>query len=345
MTDAPCSPRPSPAQCVATLHTIAAAVSLLERQGIGAEVLLAGSGVSEGDLRQPSGLVTHAQELIVFANALQACGDTRIGLDIGRAMHISSYGILGYAMLVSPTLGDALQCAQDFPLLLGSYFKVSLRRNADVAAIVAADYRYRPDLAVINTDMCLASMWAVVCDVLSARRAPSALEVTFGAPAHADAYEERIGQRATFDAAENALIFPASWLDEPLPLAEPVSYLMSRQQCAQLEREWATAAGNDVTARSLRLLYSDPRRYGSLRSLADALCVSERTLRRRLAGSGSAFQALLDRVRHDLALDYLVRTRLSMSDIAERLGYSETAGFRHAFRRWTGRCPSDYRCA
>ncbi|MFL9864880.1 helix-turn-helix transcriptional regulator [Paraburkholderia fungorum] len=96
---------------------------------------------------------------------------------------------------------------------------------------------------------------------------------------------------------------------------------------------------------SLRLLYSDPCRYGSLRALADALCVSERTLRRRLAGSGAAFQALLDRVRHDLALDYLVRTRLSMSDIAERLGYSETAGFRHAFRRWTGHCPSDYRCA
>jgi AraC-like DNA-binding protein len=296
-------------------------------------------------LRQPSGLVTHAQELIVFANALRACGDTRIGLDIGRSMHISSYGILGYAMLVSPTLGDALQCAQDFPVLLGSYFKVSLRRNGDEAAIIAADYHYRPDLTVINTDMCLASMWAIVRDVLSARRAPAALEVTFSAPAHADAYEERIGRHATFDAAENTLIFPASWLDEPLPLAEPVSYLMSRQQCAQLEREWATAAGNDVTARSLRLLYSDPCRYGSLRALADALCVSERTLRRRLAGSGSAFQALLDRVRHDLALDYLVRTRLSMSDIAERLGYSETAGFRHAFRRWTGRCPSDYRCA
>jgi hypothetical protein len=129
----------------------------------------------EGDLRQPSGLVTHAQELIVFANALRACGDTRIGLDIGRAMHISSYGILGYAMLVSPTLGDALQCAQDFPVLLGSYFKVSLRRNGDEAAIVAADYHYRPDLDrdqyghVPRVDV------GDVCDVLLARRAPSAL--------------------------------------------------------------------------------------------------------------------------------------------------------------------------
>ena len=61
MTDAPCSQRPSPAQRVATLHTIAAAVSLLERQGISAELLLAGSGVGAADLRRPSGLVTQAQ--------------------------------------------------------------------------------------------------------------------------------------------------------------------------------------------------------------------------------------------------------------------------------------------
>ncbi|MFM0366110.1 hypothetical protein [Paraburkholderia sediminicola] len=46
MTDAPCSQHLSPAQCAATLHTIAATVSLLARQGIGADVLLAGSGVS-----------------------------------------------------------------------------------------------------------------------------------------------------------------------------------------------------------------------------------------------------------------------------------------------------------
>lgn len=49
MTDAPSSQRPSPAQRVATLHTIAAAVSLLDRQGIDAGVLLANTVPWRGD--------------------------------------------------------------------------------------------------------------------------------------------------------------------------------------------------------------------------------------------------------------------------------------------------------
>jgi AraC-like DNA-binding protein len=32
-----------------------------------------------------------------------------------------------------------------------------------------------------------------------------------------------------------------------------------------------------------------------------------------------------------------------LKEIASRLGYSEAANFRHAFARWIGRSPSDFR--
>jgi AraC-like DNA-binding protein len=44
-----------------------------------------------------------------------------------------------------------------------------------------------------------------------------------------------------------------------------------------------------------------------------------------------------------MAVRYLRETRLSVEDIAGLLGFSDAANFRHAFRRWTGKTPNDFR--
>ena len=331
------------AQMPANLHTVALTVSMMQKRGLQVADLLHGSGIAEDDLKQPSVMITHAQELIVFANAYRLSGDSAIGLDIGSDMHISSYGMLGYSMLVSPTLGEALRCALDFPLLLGSYFKVALENEGEMTALTARDYGYRPDLFSVNSEMCLSSLWAIVRDVMAAPVTPEEVRVAMGRPVHADRYLEVFGVEGTFDADHHALVFPTAWLERALPLAEPVSYLMARRQCAQLASEWETASGHSVVAKALRLLHAEPRRYSALNMLADALHMSERTLRRRLADANTSYQALLDRVRYELAQDYLRHTKLTIAEIAERLGYSETASFRHAFLRWSGKVPSDWR--
>jgi AraC-like DNA-binding protein len=83
----------------------------------------------------------------------------------------------------------------------------------------------------------------------------------------------------------------------------------------------------------------DLTRFKSMTSLADALYVTERTLRRRLDKDGITFQSLLDDVRHQEAVRLLDEPTLSVAAIAERLGYSEPRSFRHAYRRWTGSTP------
>jgi AraC-like DNA-binding protein len=71
--------------------------------------------------------------------------------------------------------------------------------------------------------------------------------------------------------------------------------------------------------------------------------LSERSLRRRLAGESTSYRQILDQVRETLARAYLSDTDLRVEDIAERLGYSDAANFSHAFRRWTGTAPGRYR--
>ena len=77
--------------------------------------------------------------------------------------------------------------------------------------------------------------------------------------------------------------------------------------------------------------------------LASAFKMSGRTLRRQLAGAGTSYQKLVDRFRCEDAIMCLRDTDMSTEDIAERLGFSDVANFRHAFKKWVGESPAAYR--
>ena len=155
-----------------TLHTVTLATQMLGRTGIASERLLDGSGIRPDELDNPARLICHAQELQVLANALNCTRDPALGLLLGQHMHVSAYGMLGYTLLASPTLGDALQLAIDHPALLGSYFQLALQHEDDEVRLVASGYRYAPELTVFNTELCLASLLTVIQDLLGEAARP-----------------------------------------------------------------------------------------------------------------------------------------------------------------------------
>ena len=77
--------------------------------------------------------------------------------------------------------------------------------------------------------------------------------------------------------------------------------------------------------------------------VAKALAMSTRTLARRLAVQRTTYEEVVDQLRCSLALQYLKDPGMSLSQIAWQLGYEQSTSFNHAFRRWTGRSPSEVR--
>jgi len=77
--------------------------------------------------------------------------------------------------------------------------------------------------------------------------------------------------------------------------------------------------------------------------VARAMCLSERTLQRRLAQEGVKFSTLLDEVRLQLASRYLEAGRASLTEIAYLLGFADPNSFFRSFKRWTGVTPDNYR--
>jgi AraC-like DNA-binding protein len=83
----------------------------------------------------------------------------------------------------------------------------------------------------------------------------------------------------------------------------------------------------------------------SLSAITRQLGVSERTLRRRLKSVGTSYNEILKEMRATVAMQLLLEKMVTVDRIAVQLGYSESANFRHAFRRWTGHSPQSYRFA
>ena len=262
-------------------------------------------------------------------------------LEIEERMHVSAYGLLGYSMLASQTLRDALQLEFAHPALLGTYFQLSLQEDQGTARIVARGYRYAPELTVFNTELCLASMLTVIRDLLGEPIQPTELLLPYRQPLHAQMYHEKLDCPVEFAAPLCALGFDARLLERPLPLADPVSCHNGLQQCLKLESQ--LNSGHDLLELIRQYLTRHLRGDGSLDAVAAYLNRSPRSLRRHLQELHTSYQQLLDEVRFEKARQMLQQTDLPIYLIAEHLGYSDTASFRTAFIRWSGLTPSRYR--
>jgi AraC-like DNA-binding protein len=77
--------------------------------------------------------------------------------------------------------------------------------------------------------------------------------------------------------------------------------------------------------------------------VARSLGMSKRTLARRLSDEGLNFTEVLQQLQRNLAVRYLDDPKLHISKIAWLLGFNEVSAFTHAFKRWTGKTPSQMR--
>jgi AraC-like DNA-binding protein len=81
----------------------------------------------------------------------------------------------------------------------------------------------------------------------------------------------------------------------------------------------------------------------SFEELTGMLNMSPRTLRRRLEKEGTSYQRIKDNARRDVAISSLTRDRMTVSDVAEQVGFSDPSAFHRSFKKWTGLSPGEYR--
>ena len=104
------------------------------------------------------------------------------------------------------------------------------------------------------------------------------------------------------------------------------------------------ASEQSVTRRIRAILGDDFREeMPSFDELTELLSMSARTLRRRLEREGTSYQRIKDIARRDAAIAMLSRQGLTVSEVAERVGFSDPSAFHRSFKKWTGQSPGSYR--
>lgn len=140
----------------------------------------------------------------------------------------------------------------------------------------------------------------------------------------------------------NALLVPMEYLAVPLRQAD-ANLLRTLE-----EHALALMAGLDGdeplpqrVKTALRLLLKDglPRKE----RVAEKFHMTVRTLQRHLQQAGTSYQQILDELRQELAEHYLLRSELTIQDIASYLGFTESRSFHRSFKAWTGQTPGEYR--
>jgi len=154
--------------------------------------------------------------------------------------------------------------------------------------------------------------------------APVCVRHPYPAPADPAPWEDAFGCPVHFGAAAFVIELPLWALDQPFPTADPTVGEMCERMVAQLAAE----QGGCITARVRQVLMQliskgDPRRE----LVAATLCMSERTLQRRLTEEGTSFIELVDDTRRELAQRYFVNGAYSPTEMSFALGFSDPSNF------------------
>ena len=203
---------------------------------------------------------------------------------------------------------------------------------------------YEPRAEAHDQIYALVMAMAVNCVRSLTRGAVKPVEalLPFRPPNDAKPYMALLGGSVRFGQPEAGIVLPRSALDAPVHGARQAEFKrLLAGVAAQMpvpEKVWSEHVKHAIRPLILR---GEP----TTTNMATVLGVNVRTLARHLEREGTTFHALLESIRYSMARERLSITDLTVGDIADALDYAHQSSFTHAFGRWSGKTPSDWRSA
>lgn len=266
--------------------------------------------------------------------------DEFFGMD-PRRLRSGSLAFLCRSSMAQPTVAAGLASGLSFLSLMLEGIQAGLTRQQSLAEIVL-DEGDQP----AKRPFTYFTYWMIVHGVacwLAGRRIPIlAIELRCPQPAFCDDYKVMFSDNLRFDRPRTRMIFAADCLDLPIKRsAEELTRFLARAPANILVKYRDPESFASQIKNQLRTLPAE--QWPETEALAQTLCMSASTLRRRLAEEGQTWQALKDSVRKELAIAWLAEADVSFAEIATRLGFADSSSFYKAFRKWFGSNPGHYR--
>lgn len=268
-------------------------------------------------------------------------GDPDLALGAAESVHAWHSGVLGLALMTSPSIACAGQLLVKLQRLFTNVYRLrsSLdERSFELQLLPATELRSPRLAGMLAATFATRTRWLTGREEL---RFDASLELP--APQDEQLAKRLFGGRVLYQQPVTWVRGSVGCLDLPVLLRDPGSHqVLCQQASAEVERLRADSA--ELLHRLRQRLHERlGKGESSLEALAADLELSPRTLQMRLESRGLSFRQVLDKVREATACTLLAEPATRLSDIAFALDFAGQSAFHHAFKRWTGLTPGQWR--
>lgn len=336
-----------------SINYLALLIRLCKERGIAETDLLADSGIDTQKLEGSHEFINGQQYYQVLLNSSRLLGDPTFGLYYGAKTTITSHGILGFAFMSSTTLRDALKLMIKYHRTLFSLVELKLEEDehhAYLRILFTTNFRGFENLL---SEGIISGFYTVFGSMLSQnakntpeliaryKRAPAVVHFKQEEPEYSEFFKEILGSNVAFSKPFNQIVIPKLLMDHQLPEADPNTARMAEQICQDILL--ALEQRETYPEKVRKIIFSHKDDLPTFDKVAEILCLHPRTLGRRLKQYNTSYQAILDEVRKELAIEYLADPKYLIDDIAYALRFNDASSFYRAFKKWTGKTPRSCR--
>ncbi|WP_230969580.1 AraC family transcriptional regulator [Nitrogeniibacter aestuarii] len=318
--------------------------SIFNAVGLGIDdqaALLAGEGLSIGEIQDVSAHIPMVAYMRIFERLAQQRNDPTLGLTLSSRMGPELIGATGYIFMHSPDLEAAIRAYSE--TVFDIQEATSLRFQPGPSALVIytiTDDDIRPRRQ--DVEFSLGYLHTLIKAYLGGRYAPKAVYFDHSHAPGRNNHDAFFGCPVFFGQDMNALVLHGADLRRGAENFDP-NLIALLQHYIQLvgERSYPVSTLSESINQMLSGMIE--RQSVDIALVATRLGLSETTLRRRLKQEGTTFRDLLRQKRIATARRLLFETDMSMLQVADKIGYAETASFTRAFITECGLTPSQYR--
>lgn len=315
---------------------------VLSRDDVDLTALLRKLRLSPTLLTDPAAMIRVSQFDRLIESLCVQTGRTDIGYELGKLLTATSHSFVGFGMLNSETLDQALRFeAQYFRLIMPS-FRMRYTSGPDhgemtfTPAVAMGHLALAFHLETIGT-----AAHREVLDMTTPHHPRCRLELSIPAPPHAERYRRELKNVEVRFGVDITPVIRLRILENPralrLTMADSNARHMAESRCRAMVKQISDDQGfSDWITMVLREVADE---LPTLEELAGNLNMSSRTLHRYLAREGTSFRELSGRVEQELAVTRLKSGAMSVSEVAYSLGYADRSNFGRAFKARTGYSP------
>ena len=286
--------------------------------------------------------VSRRQFLDAIDASLQARSLQGVGFQYGERLNLAAAGTPGQLFMAAPTLQKSIGFFLEYYPLLSFSMEIESQFKGNHGRLEFERMFHHSTPTHVKwfiTETIFYSILTCARLMTNEKLMFSGVEIQYAAPPHAHLYQRLFGCPVTFSADRFAVEMHG--LNRKVITANGPVMALKEWECQQAMINLRKRLC--IREQIIAILKKMQPEIPSQDTVAEQLNLSQSSLYRKLKMADTSYQKIVDQYRCQQALEYLNNSDLSVTKIAEIVGFSDSSNFRRAFKKWTGTTPSELR--